>query len=109
LGFRDFVGESNQVLFRQRHQGPHMLAVAVTQVTKAFAGAIQVRTDADMMKRPEPEAVDGKTPATDCAGNLRKGVKGHLGAFTDAQDPGFGPRRTNEPNRLLAAHAFFRM
>ena len=81
-----------------------MLAPAMTQKAKAFTGAIPVRDDADMIQRPEPQAVDGKTPAADGAGNLRKSVKRCLGTFADAKDPGFSPKRPKQPNRLLPAH-----
>src|SRR5713101_8251466 len=76
----------------------------MAQVAETFTRTFHGRADADMIERPEPEAVDGEAAAADSAGYLREGVKRHVRAFADAEDPDFGARRANETNRRLPAH-----
>jgi len=56
-----------------------------------------------MIKRAKSKAVDGKTAPADGARNFRKDVKGGLCTLANAQDPGLGLGRAQEPNRLLPA------
>jgi hypothetical protein len=80
-----------------------MFAMAMAQKTQAFTGAVHDRGDADMIKRPESEAVDGKTAPADRTRNFGKDVKGGLWTIADAKDPGLGLSGAQQPNRLLPA------
>jgi hypothetical protein len=86
-----------------------MFAVPMAQIAQTFTGALHGRIDSDMVERPETQAVNGKTTAANRARDLCKGVERHLWTFADAQYADFLAGRSKQPNRLLAAHAIFRM
>ena len=56
-------------------QSADMLAMAMAEKSEAFTGTFQVRAGADMVKGPEPQAVNGEAAAANGAGYFREGVK----------------------------------
>jgi hypothetical protein len=77
----------------QRPQPQHVPATLPRQESQAFTRTVCAPADADMIKLPQAQAMDGEAPAADEAGDFVEGVERHSCTGANAQDPDAVGRR----------------